>query len=52
MITAYGGGEIFSRTASDITSKMIDVLNLIYCIESREAEASEYIEWIRLRLFV
>jgi len=51
MIMAYGGGDIISRAASETTSKMIDVLNLIYCIESREAEASEYIERIKLRFF-
>ena len=51
MIMAYGDSEIISRTASETTSIMIDVLNLIYCIESRESEASEYIERIRLRFF-
>jgi aminoglycoside phosphotransferase (APT) family kinase protein len=33
MIRAYGGGEIISKAAAEATSKMIDVLNMLYCIE-------------------
>jgi len=34
MMKAYGSDEVISKTASITTSKMIDVLNLIYCIEN------------------
>ena len=34
MIKAYGGDEVISKTAAETTSKMIDVLNLIYYIEN------------------
>ncbi|NDV56538.1 aminoglycoside phosphotransferase family protein [Bacteroides sp. 519] len=37
MIKAYGGGEIISKEAAEATSKMIDVLNMLYCIEQKDS---------------
>jgi aminoglycoside phosphotransferase (APT) family kinase protein len=34
MIKAYGN-EVISKAAAEATSKMIDVLNLIYCVENK-----------------
>jgi len=34
MMEAYGGDGVISKKAAETTSKMIDVLNLIYCIEN------------------
>lgn len=51
MIKAYGGGEIISRAAAEATSKMIDILNLIYCANNRDLkERDEYIERIRANI--
>jgi aminoglycoside phosphotransferase (APT) family kinase protein len=36
MIKAYGGGEVISKEAAEATSKMIDVLNMLYCIEQKD----------------
>jgi aminoglycoside phosphotransferase (APT) family kinase protein len=36
MIKAYGGGEVISKTAAEATSKMIDVLNMLYSIEQQD----------------
>ena len=36
MIKAYGGGELISKAAAETTSKMIDVLNMLYCIEQKD----------------
>lgn len=36
MIKAYGGGEVISKEAAETTSKMIDVLNMLYCIEQKD----------------
>ena len=41
MLKAYGGGEVISKTAAEATSKMIDVLNLIYCIENNFTDGVE-----------
>ena len=35
MVKACGGDEVISKTVAQTTSKMIDVLNLIYCIENK-----------------
>ena len=51
MIKAYGSGEIISKAAAETTSKMIDVLNLLYCIRNRGLkETNECIDRIRKRL--
>ena len=44
MINAYNGGEVISRAAAETTSKMIDVLNLIYCIENNYIDGVDNIE--------
>ncbi|MCL2253383.1 MAG: aminoglycoside phosphotransferase family protein [Lachnospiraceae bacterium] len=44
MIRAYGGDEVISKTAAEATSKMIDVLNLIYCIENNYVDGVENID--------
>jgi aminoglycoside phosphotransferase (APT) family kinase protein len=50
MIKAYGCGEIINKAASEITSKMIDVLNLLYCIEQKDpAGINEYLTRIRAK---
>ena len=36
MIIAYGSGEVISKEAAEASSKMIDVLNMIYCIEQKD----------------
>jgi aminoglycoside phosphotransferase (APT) family kinase protein len=36
MIEAYGSGEVISNEAAKATSKMIDVLNMLYCIEQKD----------------
>jgi len=36
MIKAYGGGEVIGKTAAEATSKMIDVLNMLYCVEQKD----------------
>ena len=36
MIKAYGGDEVISKAAAETTSKMIDVLNMLYCIEQKD----------------
>jgi hypothetical protein len=51
MIKAYGGGEIISRTAAEATSKMIDVLNMLYCIEQKDlAGTNDYLKRIRSKI--
>ena len=35
MIKSYDDDEVISKAAAEATSKMIDVLNLIYCIENK-----------------
>ena len=35
MIKAYGEGEIINKKAAETTSKMIDVLNMLYCIQQK-----------------
>lgn len=37
MIRAYGDGEIINKTVAEATSKMIDVLNMLYCIEQKDS---------------
>jgi len=44
MMKAYGGDEVISKAASMTTSKMIDVLNLIYCIENNYVNGVDNIE--------
>ena len=44
MMEAYGGDEVISKTAADATSKMIDVLNLIHCIENNYIDGVDTIE--------
>jgi len=36
MIKAYGDSEVISKAAAETTSKMIDVLNMLYCIEHKD----------------
>jgi tRNA A-37 threonylcarbamoyl transferase component Bud32 len=36
MIKAYGDSEVISKAAAETTSKMIDVLNMLYCIEQKD----------------
>ena len=54
MIKAYGGGEIISKAVAEATSQMIDVLNLIYCIENNFVDGVETIgkclKRVRLRI--
>jgi len=44
MMAAYGGDEIVSKAAAETTAKMIDVLNLIYCIENNRIDGVDNIE--------
>jgi len=44
MMKAYGGDEVISKVAARTTSKMIDVLNLIYCIENNFTDGVDNIE--------
>ena len=44
MMKAYGDDEVISKSASAATSKMIDVLNLIYCIENNLTDGVDNIE--------
>ena len=44
MMKAYGSDEVISKTAAETTSKMIDVLNLIYCIENNYIDGVDNIE--------
>ena len=44
MMSAYGYGEVINKAAAEATSKMIDVLNLIYCIENNFIDGVENIE--------
>ena len=51
MIKAYGGGELISKVAAEATSKMIDVLNLLYCINNKDVKGqNEYVERIQVNL--
>jgi hypothetical protein len=44
MMKAYGADEVISKVAARTTSKMIDVLNLIYCIENNYTDGVDNIE--------
>jgi len=44
MIKAYGDSEVISKAAAETTSKMIDILNLIYCIENNFVDGVDNIE--------
>jgi len=44
MMKAYGGDEVISKVAAEATSKMIDVLNLIYCIENDLVDGVDNVE--------
>ena len=51
MIKAYGDSEVISKTAAEATSKMIDVLNMLYCIEQRDLVGiNDYLKRIRSKL--
>lgn len=51
MIEAYGGGEVLSKSAAEATSKMIDILNLLYYIENKDqAEARNCIDKIKKKI--
>jgi len=54
MLRAYGRNEIISMEASITNSKMIDVLNLVYCIENNFTDGVDNIEnclkQVRLKL--
>jgi len=55
MIKTYGEDEVISITAAETTSKMIDVLNLIYCIENNYIDGVDNIDdclkQVRLKIF-
>jgi len=44
MVEAYGDDKVISKTAAATSSKMIDVLNLIYCIENNLIDGVDNIE--------
>ena len=44
MIKSYGNDEVISKTAAEATSKMIHVLNLIYCIENNYIDGVDSIK--------
>jgi len=44
MMKAYGDDEVISKAAAQTTSRMIDVLNLIYCIENNFIDGADNIE--------
>ena len=44
MMKTYGGAEVISKAAAKTTSKMIDILNLIYCIENNYIDGVDNIE--------
>ncbi|MCL2750310.1 MAG: aminoglycoside phosphotransferase family protein [Coriobacteriia bacterium] len=50
MVSAYGNGEIISRDAAQATSKMIDVLNLIHCIENGYTDGVDNIDNCKKRV--
>lgn len=51
MIRAYGGGEVINKEAADATSKMIDVLNMLYCIEQKDSIGiTDYLERVKLKI--
>lgn len=53
MIKAYGGSEVISRAAAAASSKMIDVLNMIYCIEQNDlAGTNDSLKRIRSKILV
>ena len=51
MIKAYDKGDVISKSAAEATSKMIDVLNMIYCIENKDSTGIEdSLKRIRLKI--
>jgi len=44
MVAAYGGDEVISKAAAETTSKMVDALSLIYCIENGIIDGVDNIE--------
>ena len=44
MMKAYGNEEVIDKVAARTTSKMIDVLNLIYCIENNDIDCTDSVE--------
>ena len=44
MVKAYGSDEIVNKVTAKTTSKMIDVLNLIYCIKNNYTDGVDNIE--------
>lgn len=44
MMKAYGNDEVIDKVAARTTSKMIDVLNLIYCIENNYIDGTDSVE--------
>jgi len=44
MLQAYGGDGVISKAAAETTSKMIDVLNLIYCLENSYFDGVDNVE--------
>lgn len=52
MIKAYGGGEVISKEAAAATSKMIDVLNMLYCIEQKDLVGiNNFLKRIKSKIF-
>lgn len=51
MIKAYGGGEVIRKEAAEATSKMIDVLNMLYCIDQNDLIGiNNFLERIREKI--
>jgi len=51
MIEAYGGSEVISKAAAKASSKMIDILNMLYCIERKDPVGiGDSLKRIRLKL--
>ena len=44
MMKAYGNEEVIDKVAARTTSKMIDVLNLMYCIENNYTDGADSVE--------
>lgn len=53
MISAYGGGEVISKAAAIATSKMIDVLNMLYCIDQNDLDGiNNFLKRIREKILI
>lgn len=51
MLKAYGFEEVISKEAAEATSKMIDVLNMLYCIEQKDSVGiKEFLKRVKSRI--